>query len=66
MGIVKICAIIQSTPLEHGEIVFLTDNRGRHRLNGGKVGMIERGREGKAVNVLCVLQQLRLCDGKLG
>ena len=66
VGVIKIRPVIQGPPLKDGQVIFLADNGRSHRLNGRKIGMAERGREGQAVDILRILLHLRLRDGKLG
>ena len=66
VGVIKICTVIQRPPFKNGQIIFFADNRGGHRLNGRKIGMVKRSRKGQAVDILRILLHLRLRDGKLG
>ena len=66
VSVIKIRAVIQSPPFKNGQVIFLADNGGSHRPDLRKIGMVERGREGQAVDILRILLHLRLRDGKLG
>ncbi|MFR7987730.1 MAG: hypothetical protein ACLU41_05520 [Anaerotignum lactatifermentans] len=66
MCIIKIRPIIQGPPLKYRKSILFADNGRSHRLNRRKIGMVERSREGQAVDILCILLHLRLRNGKLG
>ena len=66
VGVIKICPIIQGSPLKYRKSILLADNGRRHRLDRREIGMVERGREGQAVNILRILLHFCLRDGKLG